>query len=103
MFFSNKNQKCGWGNMAWKDVTDVHTDGYGKYEYKHRKEWVDEPKNDSDYISHDGGMSDITMKIIIFGSMGLGFLFGQNMPSTITMGVIGGIIVVLISYLKRKK
>ena len=40
MFFSNKNQKCGWGNMAWKDVTDVHTDGYGKYEYKHRKEWV---------------------------------------------------------------
>ena len=43
------------------------------------------------------------MKIIIFGSMGLGFLFGQNMASTITMGVIGGIIVVLISYLKRKK
>ncbi|MBP8619704.1 MAG: hypothetical protein KBI16_02435 [Clostridia bacterium] len=47
-------------------------------------------------------MSDITMKIIIFGSMGLGFLFGQNMASTITMGVIGWIIVVLISYLKRK-
>ncbi len=51
-------------------------------------------------------MSETTMKIIIYGFVGLGFLFGLNTNSMIPVfvtGSIGFIVVVLISYLNRKK
>ena len=48
-------------------------------------------------------MSETTMKIIIFGFMGIGFLLGRDMTSSIIGAVIGGILVVSIGYLRQKK
>ena len=48
-------------------------------------------------------MSETTMKIIIFGFMGIGFLLGRDMTSSIIGAVIGGILVVSIAYKNQKK
>ena len=48
-------------------------------------------------------MSETTMKIIIFGFMGIGFLLGRDMTSSIIGSVVGCILVVSIAYLNRKK
>ena len=48
-------------------------------------------------------MSETTMKRIIFGFMGIGFLLGRDMTSSIIGAVIGGILVVSIGHLRQKK
>ena len=48
-------------------------------------------------------MSETTMKIIIYGFVGLGFLLGRDMTSSIIGAVIGGILVVSIGHLRQKK
>ncbi len=47
-------------------------------------------------------MSETTMKIIIFGFMGIGFLLGRDMTSSIIGAAIGGILVVSIGHLRQK-
>lgn len=53
--------------MAWKEIREARTDGYDHWDYKYRKEWVPDPKEESNNKINSSSEFDAGVGLIIVG------------------------------------